>query len=500
MLKKFLSIFLNWRLEAAVLIVGAVIMVFEITASRLLAPYLGASLITWTALIGVVLASLSAGYYCGGRLADHRADRRYLALLIAAAGFLLLISLSVQAIVLTALAAGDWSLKVKASVAALVLLSPTSLVLGTVSPYAAKLKLATLTTAGGTIGKLYALSTLGSLLGTFGAGFWLVPAWGTIKILVFLIIVLWLLAAWLFFDRLPTSRHWMLFSVAGLLLILAYGVFAKPPDGLIDQDTVYSRVWIYDAIYKKDNQPIRLMRLDAGFSSAMYLQSHDLVFDYTKFYHLAGYFNPSLNKALMIGGAAYSYPKDFLRRFPRAELTVVEIDAAVTELARRYFSLTDDPRLIIQHQDGRLFLNKNREKYDAILVDAFSASYSVPFPLTTKEAVQRQYNGLNQDGLVMVNIVGVIDGAGGKFTRSLYHTYKKIFPQVYLLPVDKPDDGYYLQNIILVALKSKTKPSFETNSVLRQNQLNHLWTAKIDDAPILTDDWAPTDYFASLNL
>lgn len=497
---KFIKQFLAARLETAVFIAGAVVMIFELIGSRIMAPYLGASLITWTSLIGVILASLAAGYYWGGQMADRRADKRILALVMGIAGFLMLITLSLQGFLLNVLVATNWSLKLQSILASIILLAPASLALGMVSPYAAKLKLATLSQAGGTVGRLYALSTLGSLVGTFGAGWWLVPTLGTSKILLVLTALLWLAAVWLFFDRLPRKNQWKFLIFCLFSLSVAYGALAWWPSSIVDKDTAYSRIWVYDVIDKKNNEPARIMRIDSGFSSAMFLNSNDLVFDYTKFYNLAGYFNPGLNKALMIGGAGYSYPKAFLNDFKRAELTVVEIDPGVTALAKQYFRLPDDPRLIIRHEDGRVWLNQNQEKYDAIFIDAFSSSYSIPFHLTTKETVAKEYETLNEEGAVVVNVVSAITGEKGKLTRSMYYTYKQIFPQVYLFPVNAPQDGSAMQNVMLVALKSKVKPNFISDNTETQSQLKNLWTKPIDKAPVLTDDWAPTDYFVSQTL
>ena len=137
----------------------------------------------------------------------------------------------------------------------------------------------------------------------------------------------------------------------------------------------------------------------------------------------------------MLGGAGYSFPKDYLTKYPNATLDVVEIDPGVTALAKKYFALEDHPNLTIYHEDARVFLNQNTKKYDAILGDAFSSWYLVPYQLTTEEAIRRQYDSLSLSGAVILNIVSSIEGEMGEFLRAEYKTYKKVFPQVYLLPV-----------------------------------------------------------------
>jgi spermidine synthase len=501
----YLKKFFSYRLAIAVFVCGAVVMIFELIGSRLLAPYLGSSLITWTSLIGVILASLSLGYWYGGVLADREASERRLALIIFVAGILIMAVLPLNKPLLNFLLTFVWPLQIKSLLASIWLFTPASVALGMVSPYAVKLRLANLSSAGKNVGSLYALSTLGSLVGTFSAGFWLVPFFGTQKIVAGLAIVLIILALWLYFTspRLAEAGgnfnkklipKFFIFALA--LFGLTYW-FTRSPADLIDQDTAYSRVWIYDSMWGKTRDAVKVMRLDSGYDSAMFLNSDDLVFDYTKYYDLAEYFNPALNKALMIGGAAYSYPKHFLKTYPRAELTVAEIDPAVTALAKKYFRLPDDPRLIIKHADGRVFLNATKDKYDAIFVDAFASSFSIPFQLTTKEVAQKEYSALNDDGLVIVNIVAAVTGPKGRLTRSLYATYKEVFPQVYLLPIGSVAEASRVQNVMLVALKTKIKPNFEPLTSPYKDFLSHVWTKPLDHEPILTDDWAPVDYFIS---
>ncbi len=197
----------------------------------------------------------------------------------------------------------------------------------------------------------------------------------------------------------------------------------------------------------------------------------------------------------MIGGAAYSYPKDFLKNYPYSHIDVVEIDAALTELARTYFRLSADPRLAIYHEDARAFLNTTKNKYDVIYGDAFSSTNSIPYQLTTLETAQRMHELLNDDGVVIINTITAIEGKRGRFLRAEYATFKAVFPQVYIFPVDVKKE-LNMQNIIMVALKSEQAPSFTSNNEELNKYLSHLWIQNIEkDMPILTDDYAPVDYY-----
>jgi len=229
----------------------------------------------------------------------------------------------------------------------------------------------------------------------------------------------------------------------------------------------------------------------------MYLDRDDeLVLDYTKFYRLVHHFKPDLRHALMIGGAGYSYPKEFLKRFADARMDVVEIDPGVTELARKYFRLPDDPRLTIFHEDGRTFLNRTESRYDVVFGDAFKSLYSLPYQLTTRESAMRMRDVLADDGLVFVNVISGIEGDKGKFLRAIYATFSEVFPQVYLFRVFPGTSPEEVQNVMLVAFKDATPPSFQSNDTELQRYLGQRWTRKIPfDVPVLTDDHAPVDNY-----
>ena len=197
----------------------------------------------------------------------------------------------------------------------------------------------------------------------------------------------------------------------------------------------------------------------------------------------------------MLGGAAYSYPKYFLKNYPEADIDVVEIDPAMTRLAKKYFNLPDNPRLGIFHEDARTFLNKTNNKYDVIYGDAFTSRLSVPYQLTTREAVQKMYHVLNDGGVALINMASAIEGERGKLLRAEYATYKSVFPQVFIFRV-RPTDGFKTQNIMLLALRSERAPEFKSDDQELNGYLGRLWDREITaDMPILTDDYAPVDYY-----
>ena len=181
-------------------------------------------------------------------------------------------------------------------------------------------------------------------------------------------------------------------------------------------------------------------------------------------------------------------------------LDVVEIDPRTTDFAEKYFHLNRaDPRLRIFHEDGRTYLNRTKDKYDIVYLDAFRSFYSVPWQLTTIEATKKIYEMLNENGVVVANVPAAIRGRYGKFFQAEYKTYQQAFPEVRAYATFSPTDEERIQNMIIVAFKSKDNIRETPNDDPEINeQLTHRWVGAIGkDAPILTDNFAPTDYYTS---
>jgi len=486
----------KYLLEIVVFVCGAVVMIFELVGSRVLGPYFGTSIFVWTSLIGIILGSLSIGYYLGGKIADKKSSFKSLSLIIFLAAISIGLTVLIKDFWLFVLQNSFTDIRTSSVLASLGLFLPASVFLGMVSPYAVKLKINNLNTSASTVGNLYAISTTGSIFGTFLSGFYLIPHFGTNKLLIILSITLVIISLALSAKK-DTRIKLSVFVIIVIGWLAISGLnYMLPKSGFIDVDTAYNRIWIYNRIDLRTNKIVKMMGINNENHSSMFLDSDELVNEYTKYYHLAKHFNPNFKKTLMLGGAGYSYPKDFLHKYPEATIDVVEIDPKVTELAKKYFKLEESPRLTIYHEDGRVFLNKTQGKYDVIFGDAFGSHYSLPYQLTTKEAVQKKYNILNDDGIVILNIISAIEGGKGKFLRAEYATYKSLFPQVYLFPVTDSGDSDMVQNIILVALKSEKDQTFNDSDPKLNEYLQHLWKKTVDaDIPILTDNFAPVDYY-----
>jgi len=378
--------------------------------------------------------------------------------------------------------------------------------LGFVTPYAVKLRTLSLEDSGKTVGHLYALSTVGSIAGTFAAGFLLIPFLGSNR-------TLYLIAALLFAVSLilaPFAFNRANFMVLTLFVFAVAGselssYYMRTINGLVDLDTEYSRVQVFRSRDAETGREFKAIATDPYFAqSAMYLDDGSPVFDYIPFYKLVGHFNPGHSNVLMIGGAGYTLPREYLRENTGARIDVVEIDPQMTEIARTHFGLVDDPRMRIFHEDGRVYLNRAQPaQYDAVFIDAFGSLFSIPFQLTTVEAVSAVHRTLKDDGVVIVNIGSAFAGPAGRFLQAEFKTYKAVFPEVLLFKVrqDRRDDE--LQNAVLIACKggctSAASPDPQLASLLTR-QFDTSGDFSTNTSSILTDDLAPVEYYNSLAL
>lgn len=487
-------------IETIVFIVGFCVMSLEIISSRVLAPYLGTSVIAWTAIIGMILLSLSTGYFFGGKYADRKASEKRLGLILILASLYLFIFTLFNVDIFTFLANSIKDLRVLSLASTAVFLFPTNALLGAVAPYSIRLKLNSLKKTGRTAGNLYALSTLGSILGTFLTGYYLIAGFGIFKILVGISIVLFISSLFLVLKR-GGGNIWLLLVLA---ILVVTGVFSKGESlGVYDISGFYNRIILETGI--RNNRPVLILNTGRvgfkdGYEGIMFTDvDNDLVAQYTKYYRLADYFNPNLKTALMLGGGTYSYPKDFLKRNSKATLDVVEEDPMITAVAKDFFNLKDSNRLNIYHEEGRYYMENNSKKYDAIFLDLFKSDSSVPFQASTLEFLQDVNGSLSENGVVISNIASSVLGDNGKFLRAEYRTYKQIFPKVYLFLVNRPEDYYDVQNIMLVAFKSG-KATFDPNADMEtKSLLETMYKGQVPyDEPVLTDDYAPVESYLVL--
>jgi len=481
------------RILATVFLSGFAVMAIEFAGSRMLTPFFGSSVFVWGSIIGVVLTSLAAGYYLGGRLSDLRPEPKVLDVIVFTGGVLsfsipLASPLSIEAVVSAGLEERWGALAAAAS-----LLAPANVLLGMVSPFSVKLLTNRLGELGSRAGHLYALSTLGSILGTFGTVFILIPALDIRTI--FIGVGVGLMAI--------SSLSLGLSSKATLLLLL---LILLTPLGVAENQVVSAFGELVEA---RETQYNSLAVVRAGDLQILYLNGlphsgmslsdpYRLVFTYTKMFEAAVALNEGAEVVLFIGGGGFSGPKYFLRTFPQLRVEVVEIDPAVIDVAMRLFAVPVDERLVIHNDDGRVFLQKAERRYDAIILDAYAKTY-IPPHLLTLEFFELLRSRLSERGVVVSNIIASLSGDTSEILWSSYKTMSIVFPKIYVVKASEYDSSL-VQNIVLVACVDagcnlEERVMGWRNPELRRLVTRGIWRTIPDltEYPIMTDDRSPLE-------
>jgi spermidine synthase len=387
-----------------VFVTGAASLGAEIAAVRLLAPYFGASTIVWANTIGVVLVALSAGYWLGGRLADRHPTRRALgAVTLLAASLLALVPFVSRPLLDVAVSALD-EVSAGAFVGSLVgvlgLVAVPVLLLGTVSPWALRLALERVEDAGQVAGRLYAVSTAGSLFGTLVSALLLIPLVGTRRTFLIFALSLALVAVpalW------PRRRFALVPAGIALLLALPVGTLkAQTTNGRVidERETEYQ----YARVIQRDDGS-RVLELNEGQAiHSLWRPDSVLTGDYWDGFlvdPLAALGRPPRSMAVL-GNAAGTTARAYARYWPQTRIDAVEIDPVLSELGRRWFGMRN-PRMRVHHADARPWLRQDGGRYDVIQLDAYRQPY-IPFYLTTREFFQEVADHLTPGGVVAINL------------------------------------------------------------------------------------------------
>jgi spermidine synthase len=486
-----------WRPNLIVFISSACTMVVELVAGRVIAPYVGVSLYTWTGVIGVVLGGISLGNYSGGRLADRWASARLLGAILFLGGVSCLSILLAQQLDRLMPDSLPIVLRILALSATLFLIP--SAVLGAVSPVVAKLAIRNLAETGSTVGKIYASSSMGAIVGTFATGFILIAWFGTRTIVWGVSVVLLALGLTFFLY----SRRKLL--VAATLLVLAVSVVALRSGWLrsiCTEETNYFCIKVQEQ--DRDGKPVRVLILDRLVHSYSSLDDPTtLVYIYERMYAEATAYlaeRSSQLRALFIGGGGYTFPRYMEALYPDSELHVIEIDPGVTQVAYDLLGLRRDTSIVTYNQDARRFFDRDPDRaYDLILGDAFN-DFSVPYHLTTKEFNDQVRGWLAEGGMYVVNI---IDGPSGDFLRAYVHTLRDTFPYVYVAPTlvawrQAPRSTFViiatdtpLDLAVLASASISTGSSYLKEQLMTQQELDGLLTK--GRLIKLTDEYAPVD-------
>lgn len=507
----------GWRLKLLVFVCGAVLMALEMAGSRVLAIHFGSSIYVWGSIIGIFLAALSLGYYGGGLLSDWRPSFLFLNLLMLTAGLWLLALPFYDNYVCRGILSLNIGDRAGPLLATAVLFGGPSVLLGVVSPFSVRLSARSIERMGNVSGRLYAISTMGSICGTLMTAFWLIPAIRVSKILLVLGTCLILLPI----IVMPRSRRALTLSV--VCALIAFVTFWLTPSSplplgasqqlVFESDSAYH----YVAVVDDHSLNMRMLRFNNSPQSIINLAPPHESRSYTNAFHLARIFNPQLKRILVIGGGGGVGPRIFTSLDPDVVVDLVEIDPLVVDVSRRFFYVQDGPRLRVHVEDGRKFVRESKEKYDLIILDAFTSGAQVPFHLTTREFLHQLHDALAPGGVFLANIFSALEGSRSRIFRSEYKTVQTVFQTTHLfaLPLNAElrTPGQFFasnrRNIILVAHDGTSSWKMEdivkkaeeivaqglapSPTLVRDARSFYTFVIQTNDVPLLTDDFAPVD-------
>ena len=491
---------MSLALYVIVFISGASVLAVEILGTRVLGPFYGVSLFLWSALITVTLAALSVGYALGGRWADRGPRFAHLGLLMGVAGLWLFGVPLLKGVLLRA--TEPLGLRAAVLVTSFVLFAPPLTLLGMVSPYAIRLKTASLEAVGRTAGDLYAVSTVASVVAALVTGFYLIPLVGVSRLLL-LIGALLLLGAAVAFVMAGRARARALGSVviavgalSGLWQVSA--PHADPRVGLIEiEDTAYAEIRVLDV------DDLRYMLLDGGVHTVVYRHSWRTYHPYVPVTTLAKKYFASAGRVLVVGLGGGSVVKEFVA--DGWSVDAVEIDPAVTRIAREHFGLLENECRVF-HMDGRRYLAETQQRYDVIVLDAYGSS-AIPFHLVTREVFESAASRLTPEGVLVMNVE--TRGWDDVLLSSIAATLESHFSEIVALPTNEPPD--VLGNIVVFASQRSLDLEYDAieqpQEYLDDEYMHwyvlqgfHAWFARFrpetQNAIVLTDERNPVDVWA----
>lgn len=497
---------LNHRLSvgcygATIFLSSACLMVLEITAGRLLAPYIGVSLYTWTSIIGVILAGLSLGHWLGGIWADRGGKEQSVGLVLALGGLYCLSIMLLLTFIAPSIQDSNIGVLYASFLYVLILFFVPATLLGVVTPLLITLELQRNTQTGHVVGRLQALAAIGSIFGTFVTGYWLIQYFGTRNVISGTAIGLFLLAI-PFLWRL--RRHLLIFAISGSLLAsithLRQG-FANP----CDIESNYFCIRVVDESFRAPFGKASTLILDHlihGISHenepTMLIPSYMQLMDELVLSHFGEKSTEKL-KFFFAGGGSYTQPRAVQALYPSAIITVAEIDPAVTQMAidKLYF-VPGDIRII--HNDARIELRRTaKQSFDIIVGDVFQ-DISIPYHLVTLEFLQLAKSRLTEQGIYLMNVVDLFPDP--KLVKSLIKTLNKVFTHVYVWMENLPE-GEERTTFVISAGDTHQPP----NVLQAKRGFSRRWITvnepmikggtPLSSLPVLTDDFVPVERLTS---
>jgi len=483
-------------------ICGSLVMVIEVMGSRVVGPFYGVSLFVWTSLISVTLISLSIGYVVGGYLSDRYSSPKFLYLIIFIAGiFTLLVPwLAGSVLKLTEPLGLRWG----AFASTLFLFGPALLLLGCVSPYLVKIATSQLRNLGFVVGGLYALSTIGSTVGTVLTGFVLVAKMGVDQIFLLTgsLLIVVSIGYFLFFKR-----QWLSVSAFLIPIIMyqpAHFTAKTLSDGtelikVAQEMSFYGTIKVVDS--KSALKHSRYLMIDSMIQGGVDVRNGLSIYTYNYYLQFLPYMlNPTGKNCLVIGLGAGLVPSWYEQQGIHCD--IVDIDEKVAKLSKQYFNFHNSGK--IYTEDGRYFLTHASQQYDYVILDVFNGDIT-PARLLSVEAMRLLKLRLKPQGVLGINLIGSLVKENF-MTASVIKTVNQVFDQVEIYPAFKIEERSGVGNVIVIAYlgnprdfqpidtsKITIHPYFE--KFIRANLGTRFEFPAETPAIILTDNYNPIDFY-----
>ena len=491
------------RFYSIVTATGAVIMALEILSSRVLAPFFGNSVYVWGSIISVFLAALSLGYYWGGRLADREPRLALLGRLLAIAAAFLVLLLVWGTQLAGAVAKATGYSPAGTLVATTLLFGPPSVLLATVSPFAIRLATRDLAYLGNTAGRLFALSTGGSLFGTLACTFLLIPYLELRQIFGLLLLATAGTAVVALRGELRREKPAAAATALAALAALAGLVGDTSGGAARDTGSLHTRLTAYQALEVIERDGIRFLRGDRAMQSALYVHNLEPALVYQRWQPAALLLNPEIDSVLVLGMGAGSTDRYLRQARPDLEADYVDIDPAVPEIAERFFSFEPGPLKRTHVVDARRFLTGTEKRWDYIYSDCY-IGLAVPFHLTTAEFFDLVRRRLNPGGVLGINLAARMDAP---FVRAMYRTVASRFGDALVFAVQGTSN-----TLVLASMEPVLMP--REQMLERARELDRQWSfeptleeiaagrrevsLEEGEGLLLTDAYAPANHLVLL--
>jgi spermidine synthase len=483
------------KIYLTVFLAGASVMIVEIIAARMLAPFYGSSTYVWSSIISVVLASLSLGYWLGGLRADKNPNTDELSkiLFLSAFAVFLIPFLNDTVAMISYLVFGPYA---GAIVSSLIILSPAGVLLGMVSPYCLKLAASDIQTIGSTGGGIYAFGTIGSIVGTLAAAFLLIPAAKTTTIIFSVSLILLLNSILFQSKKLKIDKIFLFAAIISMGLFFQFPLFAQ---GQILYDEITPYGWIIVTEYGG----LRHLIVDRAMQGSVNLSTNHSGYEYVEYMEIPYLMKPDIKTVWVVGLGAGAGPMQIIGNHPGNTIIVSEIDPRVVEVAREYFRFRESENVRVDVGDARTYIKNTPLTFDYVILDAFNGAPSIPFYLVSREFFSDIKDKMPEDGIILLNLHSSVHGEKSKSLRHIMKTVQTQFrhTQIYL---SYPSPQLY-QNILLIASnqplpgkdelarKAKDTPVLKAERIRHMTGLLYEGNIDLDGAIILTDKYNPID-------